>query len=178
VGPACQRLCRHAACPDWPSKAVSLVSVRAAKRRPRQHTPFRARPVRSHAEVAGPSALRRRLRVWCRPLHRGRASITLLKPCSIAGKSCAASPCCRRPARASAPPLPSTGKRAATATPSSFELVSCRRLAASASLSHRCSTKSAASDHASCAAILVDQGRPRLQRPWLSFVPECLATPL
>jgi hypothetical protein len=52
--------------------------------------------------------------------------------------------------------LPSTGKRASTAPPSSDELVSCRRLAASASSSRRveprCSTKSTASDHASCAA--------------------------
>jgi hypothetical protein len=66
------------------------------------------------------------------------------------------------------PLLPSTGNRAATAPPSSSELVSCRRLAASASSSRqvepRCSTKSAASGHASCTAILVDQGRPRPQR--------------
>jgi hypothetical protein len=144
--------------------------------------PVPSRPVRSHAEVTGPSALRHRLRVWCRPLHRGQASITLFEPCSIVGKSSVASSCCRRPARASAPPLPSTGKRTAIVPPSSFEMVSCCRLAASASSSRQvepcCSTKFAASGHASCVAILVDQGRPRLQRPWLSFVPECLATPL
>jgi hypothetical protein len=167
-GAACQWLCRHAACPDWPSRAASLVSVRAAKRRPRQHAPFRARPIRSHAEVTGPSALRRRLCVWCRPLHRSRANITLLEPCSIIGKSCTASPCCRRPAQASVPPLPSTSKRAATAPTSSSELGSCRWLAASALSSRqvepRCSTKSAAFGHASCAAILVDQGHPRPQR--------------
>jgi hypothetical protein len=155
VGPACQRLCRHTACPDWPSKVASPVSVRAAKRRPRQHA-VPSPPCPKPRQVTGPSALRHRLRVWCRPLHRGRANITLLEPCSITGKSCAASPCCRRPALASAPPLPSTGKRAATAPLSSDELVSCRRLAASASSSHqvepRCSTKSTASGHTSCAA--------------------------
>jgi hypothetical protein len=140
----------------------------AAERRPRQHAPFRARPIRSHAEVTSPSALRRRLCVRCRPLHQSRANITLLEPCSIINKSCAASPCCRRPARASAPPLLSTGKRAATVPTSSSELGSCRWLATSTLSSRqvepRCSTKSAAFGHASCAAILVDQGRPRPQR--------------
>jgi hypothetical protein len=147
VGPACQRLCCHAACPDWPSKAVSLVSVRAAKRRPRQHA-VPSRPVRSH--VGSP------VRARCAAASVSGAAHSIEAERASPCWSLAPLPCCRRPARASAPPLPSTGKRAATAPPSSDELVSYRRLAASASSSHRveprCSTKSTASGHASCAA--------------------------
>jgi hypothetical protein len=163
VGPACQRLCRHAACPNWSSRAASLVSARVAKRQPRQHAPVRARSVRSHAEVTGPSALRRRLRASASVFgatHSIEAEPT--SPCSRLApspvKSCAAPPCCRRPARASAPPSPSTGKHAAAMPPSSSGLVSCRQLAASASSScqvePRYSTKSAASGHASCTTDL------------------------
>jgi hypothetical protein len=60
VGPVCQRLCRHAECPDWPSKAASLVSVRAAKRRPRQHAVL-SPPCPKPRQVTGPNALHRHL---------------------------------------------------------------------------------------------------------------------
>jgi hypothetical protein len=49
VGPACQRLCRHVACPDWPSGAASPVSMRmGTKASHRQCCPralFRPAPV-------------------------------------------------------------------------------------------------------------------------------------
>jgi hypothetical protein len=114
------------------------------------------------------------------PYYRSPPAIAFLAPLtphSVTGKSCVAPPYCRRPIRASVPPLPSLGKHIVTAPPSSFELVSCHRLATSALLSHqvelRCSTKSAASSHVSCTVVLVEQGCPRPQhhRRATSFSP-------
>jgi hypothetical protein len=174
VGPVCQWLCRHAACPNWSSRAASPVSTRAAKRRPRQHAPVRARLVRSHAEVTGLSALRRRLRASAFVSGAAHSiEVEPMSPCSRLAPSPVRAASCRRvaavlPERASALPLPSAGKCTAAVPSSSSELVSCRRLATSALSSHQaepcCSTKSAAFGHASCATVLVDQGHPRPQR--------------
>jgi hypothetical protein len=120
-------------------------------------TPFRARPVRSHA--GSPVRARCAATSVSGAAHSIEAERT--SPCSSLAPLPVRAALHRRvaavlPERVRRP-LPSTGKRAATAPPSSDELVSCRRLAASASSRHqvepRCSTKSTASGHASCVAV-------------------------